>query len=215
VTPRLRWLPAAGLASLLAAPATAQTVAITNARIHTVSGAVIERGTVVIQDGRIAAVGANVTVPAGAQVIDGAGKVVTPGLLDSNTGLGTTEVDAAAGTNDRSSRNERITASADPLDNLNPFSTLIPVTRVEGITRAVVVPSPGASFVAGRGLLMQLGNLGAAVTVDKNPVALYAAIGEEGASLTGGTRATSLSRLREILQDARDYDANRAAFIRL
>jgi imidazolonepropionase-like amidohydrolase len=153
-----------------------------------------------------------VPVPAGAQVIDGTGKWVTPGLLDSNTGLGTTEVDLAAGTNDRSSRNDRITASADPLDNLNPFSTLIPVTRVEGITRAVVVPTTGTSFVAGRGLLMQLGNLGSVITVDKNPVALYVTIGEAGASLTGGTRATSLSRLREILQDARDYDANRAAF---
>lgn len=138
--------------------------------------------------------------------------MVTPGLLDSNTGLGTTEIDAAAGTNDRQSRNDRITAAADPLDNVNPFSTLIPVTRVEGITRAVVVPVPGVSFVAGRGLLMQLGNLGPVITVDKNPVALYVTIGEAGASLTGGTRATSLSRLREILQDARDFDANRAAF---
>jgi len=212
VTLQLRpFLFALALAAF-AAPAAAQTIAITNARIHTVSGAVIERGTVIIQDGRIAAVGPNVAVPAGAQVIDGNGKVVTPGLLDSNTALGTTEVDAAAGTNDRSSRNDRITASADPLDNLNPFSTLIPVTRVEGITRAVVVPDPGVSFVAGRGLLMQLGNLGSTITVDKNPVALYATIGEAGASLTGGTRATSLSRLREILQDVRDYDANRAAF---
>jgi len=212
VTARRRTLIVAAALALMPALAVAQTVAITNARVHTVSGAVIERGTVVIQDGRIAAVGATVAVPAGAQVIDGTGKVVTPGLLDSNTGLGTTEVDAAAGTNDRESRNDRITASADPLDNLNPFSTLIPVTRVEGITRAVVVPSPGVSFVAGRGLLMQLGTVGSTITVDKNPVALYATIGERGAGLTGGTRATSLSRLREILQDARDYDANRAAF---
>ena len=84
----------AGAASTTAA----QTFAITNARIHTVSGSVIERGTVVIQNGRITAVGANVTVPSGVQSIDATGKVVTPGLLDSHTGLGTVEIGAAAGT---------------------------------------------------------------------------------------------------------------------
>ena len=195
-----------------ASPAAGQAIAITNARIHTVSGPVIERGTVVMQDGRITAVGANVQLPAGAQTIDATGKIVTPGLLDSNTAIGTVEIDAAAGTNDLASTNDRITASLDLLDNLNPFSTLIPVTRVEGITRAVVAPSTGASFIAGRGLLMELGNLGVEVTVNRNPIALYAAIGERGAALTGGARATNMQRLREVLQDARDYDANRAAF---
>jgi imidazolonepropionase-like amidohydrolase len=192
--------------------ASAQTVAVTNARIHTVAGAVIERGTILIQDGRIAAVGPDVAVPAGAQTLDGMGRVVTPGLLDSATALGTVDIDAAAGTNDVASRNDRITASFDPLDNLNPFSTLIPVTRVEGITRAVVTPSTGVSLIAGRGLLIELGNLGVNLRVDRNPVAMYAAIGEAGAALTGGARATSMARLREMLQDARDYDANRGAF---
>ncbi len=64
------------------------TYAITNARIVTVSGPVIDRGTVVIRDGLIAAVGANVSAPADARVIDGAGLTVYPGLIDSNTALG-------------------------------------------------------------------------------------------------------------------------------
>jgi imidazolonepropionase-like amidohydrolase len=54
--------------------AAAQIVAITNARIHPVSGPIIERGTVVMQNGRITAVGANASVPAGAQTIDAQGK---------------------------------------------------------------------------------------------------------------------------------------------
>jgi hypothetical protein len=191
--------------------ANAQTIAITNARIHTVSGPVIDRGTIVIQNGRIAAVGAGLAVPGNAQTIDGAGKTVTPGLLDSSTGLGTVEIGQAVGTNDQASSSDRITAALNPLDNLNPFSTLIPVTRVEGITRAIVAPNAGASFIAGQGLLIDLGNLGATITVHRNPVAIYALLGEAGAERTGGTRATNLLRLREVLQDVRDYAANRSA----
>src|SRR6266545_5712354 len=64
------------------------TYAITNARIVTVSGPVVARGTVVIRDGLIAAVGANVAAPADARVIDGTGLAVYPGLIDANTSLG-------------------------------------------------------------------------------------------------------------------------------
>ena len=64
------------------------TYAITNARIFTVSGPVIERGSVVIRGGLIAAVGANVTPPADARIIDGTGLNVYPGLIDSSTSLG-------------------------------------------------------------------------------------------------------------------------------
>src|SRR6476469_183604 len=63
------------------------TYAITNARIVTVSGPVIERGTVVIRNGLIAAAGANVNAPSDARVIDGAGLTVYPGLIDSYTNL--------------------------------------------------------------------------------------------------------------------------------
>jgi imidazolonepropionase-like amidohydrolase len=191
----------------------AQTIAITNARILPVSGPAIPNGTIVMQNGRITAVGANVQVPAGAQTIDAQGKTVTPGLLDSSTGLGTVEIGLSAnGTVDLASNSDRITAAFNPLDNLNPFSTLIPVTRVEGITRAVVAPQAGASFIGGQGLLIDLGTAGATVTVHRNPTAIYAQLGEGGAESTGGTRATNLLRLREVLQDARDYAANKVAW---
>ncbi|HEX8116414.1 MAG TPA: hypothetical protein VF521_04025, partial [Pyrinomonadaceae bacterium] len=61
--------------------------AITNARVVTVNGPVIERGTVVIRDGLIAAVGANVSAPPDARAIDGTGLTVYPGLFDASTTL--------------------------------------------------------------------------------------------------------------------------------
>src|SRR4029453_3434379 len=64
-----------------------ETYAVTNARILPASGATIERGTVVIRDGLIAAVGASVSVPADARVIDGTGLTIYPGLIDSYTNL--------------------------------------------------------------------------------------------------------------------------------
>src|SRR5688572_4494225 len=67
------------------------TYAITNARIVPVSGPVIERGTVVVRDGLIAGVGAQVNTPADARVIDGTGLTIYPGLIDANTSLGIPE----------------------------------------------------------------------------------------------------------------------------
>src|SRR5512134_3412822 len=74
----------------------AGTFAITNARIVTVSGAVIENGTVLIQDGKIAAVGAGISVPGGAEKIDGKGLSVYPGMIDAGTNMGLAEIPLGA-----------------------------------------------------------------------------------------------------------------------
>src|SRR5678816_3611315 len=102
---RSRLLVATLLLLLVVNPINAQrsaidTYAITNARIVTVSGPVIERGTVVIRNGLIAAAGANVSAPSDARVIDGMGLTVYPGLIDSYTNLALPEAapsPAAAG----------------------------------------------------------------------------------------------------------------------
>lgn len=199
---------------LSATSLSAQTVAITNARIHPVSGPRIEHGTVLIRDGKIAAVGSDVTVPAGARVIDATGKIVTPGLLDSSTSLGTVEIPlSASGTDDASTNADGITAAFNVADNLNPYATAIPITRVDGVTRAVIAPGNGRSLIAGQGVLVDLGTEGATIRIHRNPVAMFAVLGERGAQLSGGgARSAALLRLKEALQDARDYAANRAAF---
>src|SRR5262245_11246168 len=71
------------------------TYAITNARIVTVSGPIIDRGTVVIRNGLIAAAGANASAPPDARVIDGTGLTVYPGLIDSYTNLALPEASPA------------------------------------------------------------------------------------------------------------------------
>ncbi len=208
--PSVTRLVAAALVACASA-ASAQTIAITNGKIYPVAGPVIERGTVIVRNGRIAAVGADVPVPAGARVIDAAGKVVTPGFMNAGTTLGVVEVGAVRQTNDASLDNKQITAAFNAADAVDPFSTLIPVERVEGITRAVVVPG-GANLIKGQALVIDLGTEGLPAMVNRSPVAMVAELGSDAARIAGGSRAAAILMLREALGDARDYAANRRAF---
>lgn len=197
-----------------AGPADAQTIAITNAKVYTMTGPALDHATVLIRGGRIAAVGTDVAVPSGASVVDGTGKVVTPGFMDSATQLGVTEIEAYGNTNDMAVDNDRITAAFDVADGYNPNSTLIPVTRVEGVTRAVVGPSARGSLIAGQGIVVDLGPGPARTRIHRDPAGMWVVLGERGASLAGGARGAATLEVREALQDATDYAANKAAWER-
>lgn len=194
-----------------ALPAAAETVVITGATIHTLGAqGTIQNGSVVIENGRIRAVGANVSAPAGARTIDARGKVVTPGLFDSLSRIGLVEVGALEGTADASVEDDRVTAGFNVADAINPRSALIPVNRIEGLTRIVAAPNTGESLIAGQGAVIHLGGPGDFLV--RSPVAMFAQMGESGAELSGGSRAASILRLREAFEDAKDYAANRRAF---
>ena len=147
------------LVGLFSAPAAgAQTqapsvYAITHAKIFTLAGSSIEDGSLVIRDGKIAAVGAAVEVPAGAQVIDAKGLQVYPGLFDAITQMGLSEISAVNATVDSSetgSYNPDVVAAT----TISPSSEHIPVTRASGITEVLAVPaSGGLDFFGGRGIL--------------------------------------------------------------
>ena len=131
---------------LLAGGARAQekstTYAITHAKIFTLTGSTIEDGTIVIRDGKIANVGAAVEAPAGAQVIDGKGLQVYPGLFDPATQMGLSEVSAVRATVDSTEMgpfNPDVVAA----DAVLPSSEHIPVTRAAGITEVLAVPASG------------------------------------------------------------------------
>ena len=204
-------LACAGASGMLARRARAQVVAITNARIHPVAGPVIERGTVLIRDGRIAAVVDRVEVPAGTRIIDATGKVVTPGFMNAATSLGVVEVEAVRPTNDDAVSNPRITAAFNAADAVDPFSSVIPVERVEGLTRAVVTPA-GGKLINGQGIVIDLGTEGLPGMIDRTPVAMYVDLSYADARAAGGSRAAALLTLREAFADARDFAANRRAF---
>lgn len=200
------------LAAAGAAPAGAETVALTGATVHTLGPAgTLAGATVVIIDGKVAAVGREVAVPAGARVIDAAGKAITPGLFDSVSQIGLVDVSMEKASRDGATDDPRLTAAFDVADAFNPRSVLVAVNRSEGLTRALVAPAPGASPIAGRGAVFDLGGSAAPV---RNPAAVVVTLGEAGAALAGGSRAAALARLREALDDARDFAAHRDAWER-
>lgn len=130
------------------------TFAIRNARIVTVSGPDIENGTVVIRDGKIEAVGTNVSIPAGAQTIDGRGLSVYPGMIDAGTNMGLVEVPQGAnGTVDLSEVGD-FNPNAKAIIAVNPHSAHIAVTRVEGITNTLTAPTGG--LISGQAALINL-----------------------------------------------------------
>jgi len=116
--------------------------AITHAKIFTLAGAPIEDGILVIRDGKIAAVGTNVDVPAGAQVIDGKGLEVYPGLFDPVTQIGLSEIAAVSATVD-TTETGLFNPDAVAADAVLPSSEHIPVTRAAGITEVLAVPDSG------------------------------------------------------------------------
>jgi imidazolonepropionase-like amidohydrolase len=131
----------------------ATTYAITHAKLVTLAGPPIEDGTVVIKDGKIAAVGAAVEVPAGAQVIEAKGLQVSPGLFDAVTQMGLSEIGAVSSTVD-STETGTINPDVVAATAVFPSSEHIPVTRASGITEVLSVPGSGGFDSGGnRGLL--------------------------------------------------------------
>jgi len=160
-------LTLAGLATLSLLGATAAvaqdggTFAVRGATIHTVSDGTIENGTIVMRGGRIIAVGRDVDIPAGAEIIDGTDKHVYPGMVDAFSQLGLTEIGAVAATNDMTELG-RFNPHLNAYTAIHPASEHIPVARANGITHTMAAPSAGrfggggGSGIRGQGTLIHL-----------------------------------------------------------
>jgi imidazolonepropionase-like amidohydrolase len=191
----------AALMLTAAAPAAAQTVAIVNGIVATGDGSEpIQGGTVVIRDGRIVAAGAGVRVPAGAQMIDAAGKWVTPGIVAGFSRLGLSEVDLSADGSDDTSSNGPFSAAIDVVPSINPLNTTVGVNRADGVTRALVAPAAGRSIFAGQGAVIDTG-------ADMDPITAarrfqFVELGETGKAKAGGSRSSAHVLFRNALREA-------------
>lgn len=200
---------AAGAASRVA---TAQTIAITGGRVFTVSGPPIDNGTVLITNGRIAAVGANVTIPAGAQRIDAAGRWVTPGFFDAASELTLQEIGQVADTRDfRAKGREAVAAAFRPWLGLDPSSQYVVPSRNEGVTNVAIIPQ--GNLISGQVAVLDLVDGTASDMIRRAPVAMLAEVGD-AAQANAGARGELIDRLREVLLDARAYAQRRADFER-
>ncbi|WP_230974740.1 amidohydrolase family protein [Brevundimonas vitis] len=223
----------------LATPAVSQeTTAITGGRVLT-GTSVIENGTVVIRGGRIVSVGTG-AAPAGARVIDATGRVVAPGFVAVDSGLGGSEVSSVRGSDDLSNASNTLSAAFDVSWGLDPWSMTLPVARLGGVTRAIVVPNhPGSSgghaheqedmagagdggyhtpgLFAGQASIIHLGpdtrNGGTEIVVQSR-VAMVAPFGEAGANVAGGARGAEFVLFRETMAEVRLYARNRSAYDR-
>ena len=202
------------VASLLApSVVAAQTIAIVGGKVYPVSAPPIDNGTVLIRDGRIVAVGASVTVPAGAQRIDAAGKIVTPGFVNGASRVGLEEIGSVSATREMFARGrDRVAAAFRPWEGLNPRSVLIEQTRDAGITAVVAMPAGG--LISGQaGVLRLVGGGGVSDMLLRGPVGMVANLGPAGGP-QATPRAETLNRLREILEDTRVYRTRRADYER-
>jgi imidazolonepropionase-like amidohydrolase len=197
--------------ALFAAPAMAQTVAITGGTVAIGDGgAPIQRGTVVVSNGRVVVAGANVAVPAGATVIDATGKWVTPGIVAGFTRMGIVEVDGVSQTSDIAANGSIWSAAIDIAPAVNPRANPIAINRVEGVTRAVVSPGSGSTMFAGQGAII---DLGADMDAVMKPRAFqFVEYGEAGAGESGGSRPAAYLKFRASLQAAQAYARNPAGY---
>jgi imidazolonepropionase-like amidohydrolase len=190
----------------------AQTIAITGGTVYPVSGPKIENATVLIRDGRIAAVGANVTVPDGATRIDAAGKWVTPGLFDGAGQMGLREISAVQNTNEQTLRGNEVAAAFNVLEGINPGSMLIGVNRIEGVTTTLAVPN--GSLIWGQAAVIDLDGTTIEQMRVKSPAAMVVDLSEGAKEAGGGSRAGVAQRLRRVFDDALQYSRRGATYQR-
>lgn len=194
------------------AAARAETIAIVGGTVHTVASPTpIENGTVVVRDGRIVAVGQNVAVPQGAKVIDAKGKQVTPGIFNAFTRLGLVDVSAVDDSNDETARRADYAASIDVSRAINPLSTPIAVTRIDGVTRAMVAPQASQSVFGGLGALIHLGT--SPDLVFKSKAFQFVQLGEYGGELAGGSRPAAYAEFVNALREARALASGRTQLV--
>jgi imidazolonepropionase-like amidohydrolase len=196
-------------------------LAIINARIITIAHGVIESGTVLVDDaGQIAAVGADVQIPAGTQVQDAGGRTLTPGLVDAFSHLGLVNQGLGWAGDDADEATDPNTAHVRALDGIYPFEPGLEEARSGGVTTVQVVPR-GSNVLGGETLAIKLRKTGSADRlVLKRPTGIAAGLGERPKGAYGGQKKLPATRmgiaavLREALVKAQEYKPEKGRDLR-
>lgn len=231
----LLFIAAAGLVTAAPPPY----VAIRGARVFTVSGPVLEKGTVVIKDGLIEAVGENITVPAGVTVIDGTGLNIYPGLIDALSTWGIPEAapatPAAGGTRGggtppaapaatpatpgQAQPQPRVRGPEDrpntftwvrAADLVKPSEKRLEAARSAGFTTAVTFPKQG--ILAGHGAVINLGGETSGEMVLDPSAGLYTAFTTGGFASYPGSLMGVMAYMRQVWIDAAYYKQAKEAY---
>ncbi len=188
--------------ALAAAPAAAQDFVIANATVVKGDGSEpIENGAVIVEDGKVIFAGASAGQSFETEmVLDVNGAFVTPGLFATITTLGIWDVSAVRDSNDTRAGGSPFSAALDAAPIVNPSSQHILVHRAAGITRAATTTLPSGSIFAGQGAIIDLDS-------DTSPIMQARAfqmvdLGEAGARIAGGSRASTHTLFRAALREA-------------
>jgi imidazolonepropionase-like amidohydrolase len=200
-------------------------IAIRGGKLLTITHGVIENGVVVMENGKITAVGpAGTSIPRGATIIDATGMTVYPGLIDSETNLGLVEVEADQMSNDMNEPSDEIMPHMHVADAFHSETQRIPVVRVNGITNAIVAPGTEDSL-PGQDIFIQLDGKDRDQMILVRDVALALNFsgdqrrrggrGEGGGGGIGNrypsTRMGLATQLRQAFMDAQDYETKMKA----
>lgn len=197
------------LAALAGGHAGAQAILIHGARVHTAGPAgTLENADILVENGRIAAVGSHLAAPAGATIVEAKGQPVTPGFFGGLTQVGLEEVNQEEDTYDAELK---LAAPAwqhmwrpefDVTPAFNARSIVLPVARVEGFTWAMLAPAPADSLVVGQGSAVTLdGRFDAAYPGSQS---LFVNWGSAAHDASGGTRAAQTMLFDQAIRESRE-----------
>ncbi len=185
-------------------------LAFTNARINTITDGIIENGTILVEDGRIKAIGEQLEIPKDVEIIDCTGKWITPGLIDAHTHLGVYEESIAWAGADGNESTEPATPHVRALDAINPSEQGFVDAYQGGVTTVQVMPG-SANVIGGEmSILKTYGRIVEEMLV-KEISGLKVAFGENPKRVYGERKQMPCSRmgtaavLRDNLTKARNY----------
>ncbi len=185
--------------------------AIIHAKIYTVTGPVYEDGTILFEDGKIVAAGADIEIPENAEITDARGGIVTPGLIDIHTHIGVFPgLNTMPGSSDGNEMSNPITPEVRALDAVNPSDISIEKTRKAGFTTVYTLPG-SANLIGGTGIALKLRGKTVEEMAIPNTENMKFAFGENPKRVYGSDRKMPVTRMgnaalvRKTLYEAKNY----------